>query len=80
MRVRFTPAAIARAKAPAVHRLTLLLRLAAGETAPMGPAADRARAEALKLVRDDGARNELSAAPEQMAAVRDLLQQAGLAA
>src|SRR5262249_37039967 len=42
-------ASLARAKAPPVNRLTILLRLAAGETAPLGPAADRARAEALKL-------------------------------
>ena len=62
------------------HRLTLLLKLASGESAPLGPAADRAKAEALKLVRHADTRAELSGAPDQVEAVRDLIQQAGLAA
>lgn len=73
-------AGLARASAPAVHRLTLLLKLASGESAPLGPAANRAKVEALKLVRQEDTRAELAAAPEQMSAVRDLIQQAGLAA
>ena len=73
-------AQLAKANATAVHRLTLLLKLASGESAPLGPAADRAKTEALKLVRSDAARAELSSAPEQVEAVRDLIQQAGLAA
>jgi hypothetical protein len=71
---------IARANASAVHRLTLLLKLATGESAPLGPAADRARAEAMKLARSDAARSELAGAPEQVETVRDLIQQAGQAA
>jgi hypothetical protein len=73
-------AAIARANGPAIHRLTLLLRLATGEAAPLGPAADRARAEALKLVRLDETRAELVKSPERMEQVRDMIQAAGLAA
>jgi hypothetical protein len=73
-------AALAKANAPAVQKLTFLLRLACGETAPLGPAADRARSEALRLVREDGVRQELAAAPEQMATVRDLVEKASLAA
>jgi hypothetical protein len=73
-------AALARAEAPPVHRLTVLLRLAAGESAPLGPAADRARAEALKLVRQPATRAALAQSPEQFEAVRALIQQAGLAA
>jgi hypothetical protein len=73
-------ATLAKAKASAVQRLTLLLKLASGESAPLGPAADRARAEALRLVRDEATRAELAKAPDQMAAVRDLIQTAGLAA
>jgi len=72
--------ALARAKAPPLHKLTVLLRLAAGESAPLGPAADRARTEALKLVRLPETRTALTEAPDQVAAVRSLLQQAGLAA
>jgi hypothetical protein len=74
-------ASLARAAVPPLQRLTLLLRLATGEAAPAGPAADRAREEALKLIRDPAARAELTAAaPDQIEAVRALFQQAGLAA
>ena len=73
-------ASLAKANAPAISRLTLLLKLACGESAPLGPAADRARAEALRLVRHEDTRAEFTRAPEQMNAVRDLIQQAGLAA
>jgi hypothetical protein len=71
---------VAKANAPSLHRLMLLLKLAAGETAPHGPAAVRARNEAIKLFRLDDTRAQLAAAPEQMAQVRTLIQQAGLAA
>ena len=71
---------LARANAPAVHRLTLLLKLAGGESAPIGPAADRARAEAMKLARQEDTRAELARTPDQVDAVRDLIQQAGRAA
>jgi len=71
---------LARASASPLQKLTVLLRLAAGESAPLGPAADRARAEAMKLVRDPEVRTQLAAAPEQVEAVRGLIQQAGLAA
>ncbi|MBV9994859.1 MAG: hypothetical protein JO127_06570 [Caulobacteraceae bacterium] len=73
-------AMLAQAQAPVGHRLALLLRLATGEAAPLGPAADRARAAALKLLRSETARAELAGAPEQLAQVRDLMQAAGLAA
>lgn len=71
---------IARANASAIQRLTMLLKLATGESAPLGPAADRARGEAMKLVRSDAARSELASAPDQVGPVRELIQQAGLAA
>ena len=71
---------VARAGGPILHRLTLLLKLAAGETAPLGPAANRAKSEALKLFKLDETRVELSAAPDQLETVRDLIHQAGLAA
>ena len=69
-----------RAEAPALSRLTVLLRLASGEAAPLGPVADRARAEALKLARHDSTRAELINAPERVDAIRDLIQHAALAA
>jgi len=73
-------AGVAKANASAVQRLTVLLKLACGDSAPLGPAANRAKAEAMKLVRHDSMRSELAAAPDQVDLVRDLIQQAGLAA
>jgi hypothetical protein len=69
-----------RSAKPAIERLTTLLRLACGEAAPLGPAADRARAEAMKLAREPELRSELSSAPAQVDAIRDLLKHAALAA
>lgn len=69
-------ALVVKANAPAVHRVTLLLKLAAGETAPLGPAAERAKAEVLKLMRTPEIRAELAQAPEVLDKVRGLLQNA----
>lgn len=71
---------LARAPAPVTHRLALLLKMAVGEACPLGPAADRARAEALKLVRAPDLRDEVSRSPEAAARVKGLLKTAGLAA
>ncbi|HEX3407798.1 MAG TPA: hypothetical protein VHS81_11215 [Caulobacteraceae bacterium] len=71
---------IAHAGAPALHRLGLLLKIATGEAAPLGPAADRARAAAMKLLRSEAARSELAASPGSLTQVRDLLHAAGMAA
>jgi hypothetical protein len=72
--------ALARAGAPVVHRLTLLLGLAVGESAPLGPAADRAKLEVVKLMRIPETRTELAQTPESVERVRSLLKNAGLAA
>jgi hypothetical protein len=63
---------LARASAPAPQRLGLLLKMAAGETAPPGPAADRARAEAMKLARDPALREQLANAPDMLNQLRSL--------
>jgi hypothetical protein len=63
---------IARATAPPAQRLALLLRMAGGETAPPGPAAERARAEAVKLARDPSIREALAGAPEVLTRLRGL--------
>ncbi len=71
---------VLRAPAPALTRLAMLLKLASGDSAPLGPAADRARAAAMKLARDDSIRAELADSPEKMEAFRDLVQLAAKAA
>jgi hypothetical protein len=71
---------VARSQAPLLQKLSVLLRLAAGETAPLGPAADRAKAEAVKLFRAPESRGVLSAAPEALAPLKGLMKAAGLAA
>jgi hypothetical protein len=71
---------LSRSPAPLLQKLSVLLRLAAGETAPLGPAADRAKAEAIKLFRAPESRAVLSSAPETLAPLRGLMKAAGLAA
>lgn len=71
---------LTRAVAPIPHKLAALLRMAAGDTAPLGPAAERARAEAVKLLRAPDARAELAGQPETIANLKPLMQAAGLAA
>ena len=67
---------VVKAQAPVVQRLTPLLRLAAGETAPVGPAADRAKAEAMKLLRSAEARQAFAAEPESFEKLRGLIAEA----
>lgn len=73
-------AMVARSPAPVPQKLSVLLRLAAGETAPLGPAADRAKAEAVRLFRAPEVRTALAAAPEALAPLKGLMRAAGLAA
>ncbi len=73
-------AMLARSPAPLPQKLSVLLRMAAGETAPPGPAADRAKAEAVKLFRAPDNRAVLAAAPEALTPLRGLMKAAGLAA
>jgi hypothetical protein len=73
-------AQLVRAPVPLQQKLTLLLRMASGETAPFGPASDRAKAEALRLLRTPEVRAQLTASPASFATIRPLVQAAGLAA
>jgi hypothetical protein len=72
--------ALVRAEAPVVNRLTFLLRLASGQAAPAGPVADRAKAEAIRLMRAPQTREALAQSPEGLERVRALMQTAGMAA
>lgn len=71
---------LVKANAPVHHRITLLLKLASGESCPVGPAADRAKSEALKMTRIPEVREELSRTPEILNKVRMMMQSMGLAA
>lgn len=71
---------LAKAPAAPVQKLLLLLRLATGETCPLGPAADRARQEAMRLMRQEETRAELASQPEQLGQVRGMIAQLGVAA
>ena len=71
---------LAKAPASPVQKLLLLLRLAIGETCPTGPAADRARQEAMRLMRQDETRTELANHPESLGQVRGMIQLLGVAA
>ena len=73
-------AMVARSPAPLPQKLSVLLRLAAAETAPSGPPAARAKAEAITVIRAPESRAALSAAPETLAPLKGLMQAAGLAA
>jgi len=66
-------AQLGKAGAPVVNRLQILLRFAAGEACPHGPAADRAKAEVLRLMRAPEHREAISKAPEVLDKVRGLL-------
>ena len=73
-------AQVAKSPLPPVRRLSVLLKLAGGETAPFGPVADRARAEAIRIFKTPDARAALSAEPGALAPLRPLMKAAGLAA
>lgn len=73
-------ASIGRANTGVSQKLAVLLRMAAGETAPTGPVAARCKAEVMKLFRAPETRDELVASPEALTKLKPLMQAVGLAA
>ncbi|MFN4295251.1 MAG: hypothetical protein ACK4FB_00280 [Brevundimonas sp.] len=73
-------AQLVRSPASPVRKLSVLLRLASGDTAPPGPVAERARAEAIRLFKAPDVRAALSAEPGALAPLHPLMKAAGLAA
>ena len=73
-------AQIARAPVPLLQRLALLLRMACGQGCPVGPASNRARAEALRLLKGPELRRVLAGDREAVETLKPLMQAAGLAA
>ena len=73
-------ASLVRSVLPAMQRLNVLVRMAAGESAPQGPAAQRAREAALKLSKIPEVRADLAKNPEILAKLRPLMTQAATSA
>ena len=71
---------LGRSQTSAIQRVLLLLQMAVGDSAPTGGVAERARAEALRLMRADETRAEMAKAPERVGRIRDLIQQLSQAA
>ena len=71
---------MARADAPPPQKIAALLRLAAGQTGPTGPVADRAKAEALRLMRSADTRTSLAQAGDILPEIKGLMKTVGLAA
>ena len=65
-----------RSSAPPMQRLGVLLRLAIGEAAPLGPAAARAKLAALKLAKEPDTRAELIKTPEMVEKLKPLMSAA----
>ena len=66
-------ASLMRSTLPPVQRLNILVRMAAGEIAPSGPAAQRAKDAALKLSKDPGIRGDLARNPDLIAKLKPLM-------
>ncbi len=64
---------IAKSAASPAQKVTALVRMATGETAPPGPAADRAKASVLKLATDPEVRAALAEDAESMRRLRQLV-------
>ncbi len=66
-------ATLLRSPMAPLQRLTLLLKMALGETVPLGPAAARAKDAALRLSKSPDIRADLAKAPEVVEKLRPLL-------
>ncbi|MGZ8407453.1 MAG: hypothetical protein ACXWVJ_05445 [Caulobacteraceae bacterium] len=67
---------IGASKATAAQKLDILVRMATGTAAPLGPAADRSKVAAMKLLRLPDTRQEIAESPEALAMARTLMQAA----
>lgn len=63
-----------RGYTPPVQKLQVLIRMAAGETAPPGPAADRAKREANRVMNQPETTEELSREPKVLHQIQTLMR------
>ena len=73
-------AQLVKAPAPLTRKLGALLKMATGEHAPPGPAADRARSEAVRLMRSPAVQTELLSSPDALGQIRTMMISLGIAA
>ena len=66
-------ASVVKSAMPPVQRLTVLMKMALGETAPTGPAAQKAKEATLRLGRSPDIRADLVKAPELLEKLRPLM-------
>jgi hypothetical protein len=71
---------VSRSQLPIMQKLQVLLNIAAGQAAPIGPVSEAARAEVVKLMRNPELRQGLMGNPQAVAALRPMMKAAGLAA
>jgi hypothetical protein len=71
---------ILRGGASAVQKFSMLLSFAAGQSAPLGPLSELAKAEVMKMMRDPAMRSGLSAQPQILATLKPMMQAAGVLA
>jgi len=69
-----------KAQAPALHKLAWLLSFAAGQAAPLGPVADQAKSEVMRILRMPAMQEALNNNPQAVAQLKPMMQAAGLAA
>jgi hypothetical protein len=69
-----------KAPVPPMQKVAMLLNFAAGNGAPLGPVSDQAKAEVMRLLRMPQIRESLMGNPQALAALKPMMQAAGLAA
>ncbi len=69
-----------KAPVPPMQKVAMLLNFAAGNAVPLGPVSEQAKSEVLRLLRMPQIRESLMGNPQAMAALKPMMQAAGLAA
>ena len=73
-------AQIIRSSSSDLQKLSLLLGLASGQAGPRGALSDQAKSEAVKLLKTQGIRQQLSNQPQLVTALLPMMREVGLAA
>ena len=71
---------LVRSPLPVMQKLQVLLNIAVGLAAPLGPVSEAARGEIVKMMRNPELRDGLMSNPQALAALRPMMKAAGLAA